>query len=89
MTNESLLAINANYEEKYGFNVEEKSLYKLSGKLTEDVVRKISKIKNQPEWIRITVLRLDMSPFNRTTASPFLIFFSNIPFHLSSCSFCE
>ncbi len=43
--------LNENYEEKYGFNVEDKPLIKLNKGLNEETVNQISQIKNEPEWM--------------------------------------
>ncbi len=58
---DDLTSINANYEEKYGFNVADKPLYKLDKGLNESVVRKISEIKKEPQWmldIRLNALKI-------------------------------
>ncbi len=52
MSVEELQLINENYEEKFGFNVEDKPLIKLDKGLNEETVKKISEIKNEPEWMR-------------------------------------
>jgi len=51
VTTEDLRTINENYEEKYGFNVEDTPLIKLTG-LNETTVSKISEIKNEPLWMK-------------------------------------
>lgn len=43
--------VNENYKTKYGFNVDEKSVFKAKKGLDEDVIRQISKIKNEPTWM--------------------------------------
>ncbi len=51
MANEKLLTINSDYKEKYGFSYPEESVYKTPKGLSEEVVRNISKIKNEPQWM--------------------------------------
>ncbi len=53
MKNERLLQINADYAEKYGFHYPEEAVHrtKKDSGLTEEVVREISKIKNEPQWM--------------------------------------
>ncbi len=58
---DDLTSINDNYEEKYGFNVADKPLYKLNNGLNESVIRKISEIKKEPQWmldIRLNALKI-------------------------------
>ena len=40
-----------NFDYKYGFSMPEKSFYKAKKGLREDVVRMISKIKKEPDWM--------------------------------------
>ncbi|MEK6968588.1 MAG: Fe-S cluster assembly protein SufB [Nanoarchaeota archaeon] len=57
---EVLEKLKDNYEEKYGFHDEEASLFRTEKGLSEAVVRQISKIKNEPEWmlnIRLKALK--------------------------------
>ncbi|MDP3742586.1 MAG: Fe-S cluster assembly protein SufB [Candidatus Micrarchaeota archaeon] len=51
--NERLLQINEDYAEKYGFHYPEEAVHrtKKDSGLTEAVVREISKIKNEPQWM--------------------------------------
>ena len=51
MNVEELKTINENYEEKYGFNVEDTPLIKLTG-LNETTVSKISELKSEPLWMK-------------------------------------
>jgi len=41
-----------NYTEKYGFSMPESYVYKADKGLSEEVVRKISDIKNEPQWMK-------------------------------------
>ena len=43
--------LNAEYAEKYGFSDPEQYAYKSGKGLTEEVVREISRIKQEPEWM--------------------------------------
>ncbi len=43
--------IREKYKEKFGFSIPDNSTYKAKKGLSEDVVRSISKIKNEPEWM--------------------------------------
>lgn len=43
--------LNAEYTEKYGFSDPEQYAYKSGKGLTEEVVREISRIKGEPEWM--------------------------------------
>ena len=49
--NKPQIDVNSNYKEKYGFNVDENFVYKAEKGLNEDVVREISKMKNEPKWM--------------------------------------
>ena len=40
-----------NEEYKYGFKNEDVSILKTDKGLNEDIVREISKLKNEPEWM--------------------------------------
>ena len=40
-----------NEEYKYGFKDEDISVFKTQKGLSEEVIREISKIKNEPEWM--------------------------------------
>ena len=44
--------INTDYASKYGFSVPEKAVFKTKKGLDEDVVRQISEVKNEPDWMR-------------------------------------
>src|SRR3989344_3029941 len=39
------------YTDKYGFSMPESYVYKADKGLSEEVVRKISEIKNEPQWM--------------------------------------
>ncbi len=43
--------INSNYKDKYGFNVDNKAIFKTQKGLNADIVRQISQMKNEPEWM--------------------------------------
>src|SRR4051795_8307029 len=47
----SLATLNSDYTEKYGFHDAENYLYKAPKGLTEEVVRKISEFKSEPQWM--------------------------------------
>ncbi len=51
-TQKALAEINADYAERYGFHDPENYLYKAPKGLNEEIVRKISEFKNEPEWMR-------------------------------------
>lgn len=51
MKNQRLLQINEDYAEKYGFHYPEEAVHRTKKGLSEDVVREISKIKNEPKWM--------------------------------------
>ena len=43
--------INSNYASKYGFNVTSTPVFKAQKGLTEEIVRQISQMKNEPKWM--------------------------------------
>jgi Fe-S cluster assembly protein SufB len=45
------IVINSNYKEKYGFNVQSDYSFKSKKGLNEEIVREISRNKNEPEWM--------------------------------------
>jgi len=45
------LDVNNNYKDKYGFNMPETYVYKTQKGLNEDVIRQISAMKGEPEWM--------------------------------------
>ena len=49
--------VRSSYDEQYGFHMEENYSFKSEKGLTEEMVRKISAMKNEPEWM--TEKRLD------------------------------
>ncbi|HLD85359.1 MAG TPA: Fe-S cluster assembly protein SufB, partial [archaeon] len=52
------------YTDKYGFSMPESYVYKADKGLSEEVVRKISEIKNEPEWMtdfRVRSLKIFLS----------------------------
>jgi len=48
---EALQGINSDYTERYGFSDAENYLYKAPKGIDEEIVRKISEFKNEPEWM--------------------------------------
>ena len=50
--NQQLAAINADYEERYGFHDAENYLYKAPKGLNREIVEKISEFKSEPQWMR-------------------------------------
>ncbi|RMD58224.1 Fe-S cluster assembly protein SufB [Candidatus Woesearchaeota archaeon] len=56
-----LNVLNSKYDEKYGFSEPERFVLKTEKGLSEEVVRKISQIKKEPEWmlnIRLNALKI-------------------------------
>src|ERR1051326_873918 len=51
-TQRELAKINADYAEPYGFHDPENYLYKAPKGLNEEIVRKISEFKDEPQWMR-------------------------------------
>lgn len=51
------VSVNQDYKSKYGFNVPENYVFKTQKGLNEDVVRQISEMKKEPEWMRDFRLR--------------------------------
>ena len=50
--NAALAAINADYEQRYGFHDAENYLYKAPKGLNREIVEKISEFKSEPQWMR-------------------------------------
>src|SRR5687767_12882050 len=48
---DALQGINADYTERYGFSDAENYLYKAPKGINEEIVRKISEFKNEPQWM--------------------------------------
>jgi Fe-S cluster assembly protein SufB len=74
-TQSGLKDINQNYEQKYGFNEPERSLYKAPKGLSRELVETISQIKNEPQWMRENRLKALAQFLERpmpTWGSPFL-----------------
>ncbi len=60
----SLTILNNDYERKYGFKDPENYVFKTQKGLSEDIVRQISKVKNEPEWmlnLRLKALKIFFS----------------------------
>ena len=52
LTEEEIVAdVNQDYAEKYGFSDEEDYVFKAEKGLSEELVRAISKMKNEPDWM--------------------------------------
>ncbi|NIA18731.1 MAG: Fe-S cluster assembly protein SufB, partial [Simkaniaceae bacterium] len=52
LTEEEIVAdVNQDYAEKYGFSDVEDYVFKAEKGLNEDIVRSISKMKGEPEWM--------------------------------------
>ena len=51
MVDQELKSLNDGYEERFGFHDEEKPVFKTQKGINEDVVREISKQKNEPSWM--------------------------------------
>lgn len=47
----NFVSVNANYEEQYGFNVKEQFVFKSEKGLNENVVKQISTLKHEPQWM--------------------------------------
>jgi len=60
----SLTIINNDYQKKYGFKDPENYVFKTKKGLSEDVVRQISKVKGEPQWmldLRLKALKIFLS----------------------------
>ena len=67
LTEEEVVAIvNADYASKYGFADDEDYVFKAERGLTEEVVRSISMMKNEPEWM----LELRLKAFHHFQERP-------------------
>jgi Fe-S cluster assembly protein SufB len=51
-TQKALAEINSDYAERYGFHDPENYLYKAPKGLNEEIVRRISEFKDEPQWMR-------------------------------------
>ena len=51
-TQKALAEINSDYAERYGFHDPENYLYKAPKGLNEEIVRRISEVKDEPQWMR-------------------------------------
>lgn len=82
------LDINQGYEERYGFSVPERSVFHTGQGLTEEVVRQISSIKGEPDWmtdLRIQAYRIYLAkpmPAWGNTALLSSIDFDSITYYL-------
>ena len=73
--NQALAAINADYEQRYGFRDAENYLYKAPKGLNREIVEKISEFKSEPRWMREFRLKALEHFFSRpqpTWGSPLL-----------------
>src|SRR3989338_10378198 len=52
MTAQEVRTVNENYAEKYGFSVEDAPLIKFDQGLSEETVKKITELKEEPVWMR-------------------------------------
>lgn len=79
-------AISTLNDYKYGFNVESKSVFKAEKGLTEDIVRKISAYKQEPEWMlefRLKALQIfNEKPLPEWGANLHGIDFGNIHYYI-------
>lgn len=58
------IVLNSDYEKKYGFHDEEKFTFKTQKGLSEEIVKQISHIKGEPEWmldLRLKALKIFLS----------------------------
>lgn len=62
------LTILNNYEKKYGFHDAEKAVFKTKKGLSEEIVREISKVKGEPQWM--TDLRVKAFNIFKAKAMP-------------------
>jgi Fe-S cluster assembly protein SufB len=82
------LDLNKWYEEKYGFSMPERKVYDTGRGLTEDVVRQISAIKGEPDWmaeLRLEAYRIFLAkPMPSWGNTPLLrdIHFEDITYYL-------
>jgi len=76
------------YQTRYGFRDDEKHVVRIKPGLSEDVVRQISAIKNEPEWMlnfRLKALKVFLSKRMPTWGGDLSkIIFDNITYYLSS-----
>jgi Fe-S cluster assembly protein SufB len=73
--NEKLAKINADYDERYGFHDAENYLYKAPKGINEEIVRKISEMKREPQWMldqRLKALEHFFAKPQPTWGSPML-----------------
>ena len=80
-------SLNDGYEKKYGFHDDVKYLHNTGKGLSEDVINKISQIKNEPQWmtdIRLRALKVFLSkPMPTWGADLSKIDFDNITYYMS------
>ena len=57
MTDQSLQDIRSNYDEQFGFNVDTPTIRQTKRGLSHDIVKEISGIKDEPQWMRDFRLR--------------------------------
>ncbi|MBI4170956.1 MAG: Fe-S cluster assembly protein SufB [Candidatus Aenigmarchaeota archaeon] len=86
--NKSLLDLRSGYDEQFGFAVETKDVNNTGKGLSADVVRKISEIKSEPEWMldfRLKALDIFMKkPMPTWGADLSKIIFENITYYVSA-----
>ncbi len=80
------ISINEQYKEKYGFSVTDESIFKTAKGITEETVKEISKLKNEPAWMlekRLHALKLFFSkPMPTWGGDLTKIDFNNITYYL-------
>jgi len=88
MDNNSLLDIRSDYDEKFGFNVDVKTVHQTKKGFSPDVVKEISSIKNEPEWMtqfRLHALEAFLrKPMPKWGPDLSNINFDNITYYLSA-----
>ena len=88
MDNNSLLDIRSDYDEKFGFNVDVKTVHQTKKGFSPDVVKEISSIKNEPVWMtqfRLHALEAFLrKPMPKWGPDLSNINFDNITYYLSA-----
>lgn len=84
----SLLDIRSNYDEKFGFNVDVATVRQTKKGLSPEIVKEISEIKGEPEWMtqfRLRALEIFMKkPMPKWGPDLSAINFNNITYYLSA-----
>lgn len=88
MTDQSLLDIRSNYDEKFGFNVDVTTVRQTKKGLSPEIVKEISKMKGEPEWMtqfRLKALEVFLrKPLPKWGPDLSAINFDNITYYLSA-----